>query len=72
MAKVDKKYLVLKPEVEKIFDDLEAYYNFCRFNMLRFDEKDLYRSSMWRRSVGMERGGSHGGYQGRKPRHNNG
>ncbi len=25
-----KKYFVMKPEVTKIFDDLEAYHNFCR------------------------------------------
>jgi hypothetical protein len=71
MAKVDKKYLTMKPEVSKIFDDLEAYHDYCRFNMLRFDEKDLYKGSMWRRSVGQDRGGENRGYNGRKPRHNN-
>ena len=71
MSKVDKKYLVMKPEVSKIFDDLEAYHDYCRFNMLRFDEKDLYKSSMWRRSVGQDRGNGHGNYNNRKPRHNN-
>jgi hypothetical protein len=48
-----KKYFVMKPEVEKIFDDLEAYHDYCRFEMLRFDERDLYRSEAWRRSQGM-------------------
>lgn len=55
MAKVDRKYLVLKPEVEKIFEDLEKYKDFCRFNGQIFDERDLYRSETWRRSVGQGR-----------------
>lgn len=51
-----KKYFVMKPEVSKIFDDLEAYHDYCRFEMLKFDERDLYRSEQWRRSQGLERG----------------
>ena len=58
MAKVDRKYLVLKPEVEKIFEDLEKYKNFCRFNGQIFDERDLYKSETWRRSVGQGRDGA--------------
>ena len=34
----------MKPEVSKIFDDLEEWLNHCRFNLMRYDEKDLYRS----------------------------
>ena len=56
MAKVDKKYLVLKPEVVKIFEDLEKYLDYCRFNGLRFDERDLYKSEQWRRSAGLSNG----------------
>lgn len=51
-----KKYLTMKPEVRQIFEDLEEYRDYCRFNMLRFDERDLYRGEMWRRSKGMARG----------------
>jgi hypothetical protein len=44
-----EKYLRMKPEVNKIFEDLDAYKDYCRFNMLKFDEKDLYRSDQYRR-----------------------
>lgn len=39
-----QKTLTMKPEVTKIFDDLDAWLDHCRFNMIKFDEKDLYRS----------------------------
>ena len=39
-----QKSLVMKPEVSKIFDDLEAWLDHCRFNLLKYDEKDLYKS----------------------------
>lgn len=44
-----EKYLRIKPEVDKIFDDLEGYKNYCRFNMLKFDERDLYKSEQYRK-----------------------
>jgi hypothetical protein len=34
----------MKPEVTKIFDDLEAWLDHCRFNLLKYDERDLYKS----------------------------
>ena len=39
-----QKTLVMKPEVTQIFDDLEAWLDHCRFNLIKFDPKDLYRS----------------------------
>jgi hypothetical protein len=39
-----KKYLTMKPEVKKIFNDLEEWHNHCRMNMTKFDPKDLYKS----------------------------
>jgi len=39
-----QRTLVMKPEVSKIFDDLEAWLDHCRFNLLKYDEKDLYKS----------------------------
>ena len=44
-----EKYLTMKKEVTKIFEDLEQYKDYCRYNMLKFDEKDLYRSEQYRR-----------------------
>ena len=48
----DKKFARhygMKSEVSKIFNDLEDYLNYCRDNMLRFDERDLYKTDQWRR-----------------------
>ena len=42
------KYLTMKPEVSKIFDDLEAWHDHCRFEMINFDPKDLYKSQAYK------------------------
>ena len=43
-----QKTLRLKPEVERIFDDLENWLNYCRFNLINFDQKDMYRSQEYK------------------------
>jgi hypothetical protein len=43
-----QKTLFMKPEVEKIFDDLDKWLDYCRFEMINFDQKDLYRSREWK------------------------
>ena len=43
-----QKTLRMKPEVSKIFDDLEAWHDYCRFNMIAFVPSDLYRSMEYR------------------------
>ena len=37
-----KKYLRMKPEVSRIFDDLDEYRVFCVNQGYFFDESDLY------------------------------
>lgn len=37
------------PEVNRIFNDLEEYLDFCRMNLLKYDEADLYKSRNWHR-----------------------
>lgn len=37
-----KKYLRMKPEVSRLFDDLEEYKEFCVRQGYVFDEGDLY------------------------------
>ena len=39
------KYLTMKPEVNKIFDDLDAYQDFCRFELREFNPAHLYDKS---------------------------
>lgn len=38
-----KSYLKSRPDVRRVFEDLEAYHNFCRFNLRKFDPAELYR-----------------------------
>jgi len=35
----------MKKEVFKIFNDLEEYHDFCRFELREFDPAHLYRKS---------------------------
>ena len=43
-------YFENRPEIVKIFEDLEALHDFCRFELLPFNEADLYNrnSNTWR------------------------
>jgi hypothetical protein len=36
------KHFQIKPEVKQIFDDLEAFKNFCRDYGYPYDERQLY------------------------------
>lgn len=36
------KYLTMKPEVIKVFDDLDRYLDFCRFELRDFNPAHLY------------------------------
>ena len=39
----------MKDEVKQIFEDLEHYLNYCRDNMLKYDERDLYKSEQYKK-----------------------
>ena len=43
-------YFENRPDIGRIFDDLEKFLDFCRFNLLPYNEADLYnnRSAAWR------------------------
>ena len=43
MAQDNRRY-PMKSEVRQIFQDLEAWLNYCRFRMIKYDPADLYRS----------------------------
>ena len=40
-------YFDNNPEIVKIFEDLEAFQDHCRMEMLPFNEADLYNKSSW-------------------------
>ena len=44
-----ERHLTMKPELKKIFEDLESYKDYCRGNMLKFDERDLYKSEQYKK-----------------------
>lgn len=58
-----QKTLKMKPEVTKIFEDLEAWHDYCRFNLLPFNPKDLYKSPEYKEFIRNSTGGD------RKPTH---
>lgn len=68
------KYLTMKPEVKQIYDDLDAWKNYCRFHMIKYDEADLYKSVAYkewqekrkRREQWRQRNNQTTGYQGRR------
>jgi hypothetical protein len=39
-----QKTLVMKPEVNKLFDDLEEWLDHCRMELIEFKPADLYKS----------------------------
>lgn len=45
----DVDYFATRPDIVKIFDDLEKLHDFCRFELLPFNEADLYNrnSKVW-------------------------
>ncbi len=81
----DYSYFENRPDVVKIFDDLDKLLDFCRIEMLPYDQADLYnrQSRVWQ---SFERSGrprkpwngekkpwtgERKPYQGTKPRYNN-
>ena len=42
------KYLTMKPEVSKIFNDLEVWHDHCRLELIDFNPADLYKSKAYK------------------------
>ena len=66
-----QKTLRMKPEVEKIFDDLEAWLDHCRFNLLPFNPSDLYRSQEYKYFARPAWNGERRPYKGNRPYNRN-
>jgi hypothetical protein len=43
----DINYFETRPDIVKIFDDLDAFRNFCRIELAPFNEADLYNRDSW-------------------------
>ena len=69
----DINYWESKPEIVKIFDDLEKFKDFCRFELLPFDEANLYNreSQVWNQYFHATRPRKPRGEYNRSGNHNN-
>lgn len=74
----DQSYFENRPDIVKIFEDLEAFHEWCRFEMAPFDESHLYNRESWAwRNFDKSRRpkkaftGERKPYQGKNPRYNN-
>lgn len=63
-----QSYFERRPDIVKIFEDLEKFHDFCRIEMLPFNEADLYNkhARVWQ---SYEK--SNGNYRPKKPWNNN-
>jgi len=43
----DYSYFDNRSDIVKIFDDLEAFHDFCRMELFPFNEADLYNRESW-------------------------
>jgi hypothetical protein len=64
----DYSYFENRPDVVRIFDDLESYHNYCRIELCDFNPADLYRkdSAIYQAYLNSKR--PRRPYQGNKPR----
>jgi hypothetical protein len=75
----DYAYFENRPDIVKIFDDLEAFLDWCRLEPAPFNEADLYNRESWAwRSFDKSRRPKRANgtferkpYLGNKPRYNN-
>ncbi len=61
----------MKPEVSKIFDDLDNWLDHCRINLLPFNPSDLYKSPEYKHFARPAWTGERKPYLGKNPRTNN-
>jgi hypothetical protein len=64
-------YFESRPDVVKIFEDLEAFRDFCRIELRKFDPADLYRKDTKSYGAYMASKRPRKPYQGNKPWPNN-
>jgi hypothetical protein len=60
-------YFESRPDVVKIFEDLEAFHDFCRMEMRKFDPAELYRKDSKSWSAYMASTRPRKAYQGNRP-----
>ena len=64
------KYLTMKPEVTKVFDDLDRYLDFCRFELRDFNPTHLYDKTNENYRAFLDSQKPQRAWQDRRPRNN--
>ena len=64
-------YFESRPDIVKLFEDLEAFHNFCRIELRHFDQAELYRKDSKSYGAFLASKRPKKPYQGNKPWNNN-
>ena len=64
-------YFATRPDVVRVFDDLEAYHNWCRLELRNFNPADMYRKDAQNYSAYLASKRPRRPYLGNKPRWEN-
>jgi hypothetical protein len=67
----DVDYFGTRPDVVRVFDDLEAYHDWCRIEMRKFDPADMYRKDAINYGAYLASKRPRRPYMGTKPRWDN-
>ena len=64
----DYQYFANRPDVVKVWEDLEAYHDYCRLELCEFNPADLYRKDSANYQAYLNSKRPRKFYQGNKPR----
>lgn len=67
----DYQYFANRPDVVKVWEDIDAWLDHCRFNLMDFNPADVYRTQAYK-DWARRKNGFRTGYQGKNPRPYNG
>jgi len=67
----DYRYFENRPDVVKVWDDLEVYHDWCRLELCDFNQADLYRKDSVNYGAFLASKRPRKPYQGNKPRWDN-
>jgi hypothetical protein len=64
----DIDYFETRPDIVRLFDDLEAYHDFCRFELREFNPAELYKKDAPNYGAYLARSRPRKPYLGKNPR----
>jgi hypothetical protein len=63
----DYRYFENRPDVVRVWDDLDSYHNWCRFQLCEFNPADLYKKESINYQAYLASKRPRRPYQGNKP-----